>query len=98
MRVPELIKRPNEMYAVGLRYTAPDLEEDESIISCTVTISPGEAGGLKKSGLAVIDENVVSQIVYDGVDGNDYYVTFVTTTSAGHVYEDSIFVKVRALL
>jgi len=94
---PELTKRPDEMYPVGIKLVSPDLEQGETIQSCTVTITPDEAGGLKTSGSVVIDQDTVEQVIYGGIAGSEYRVYFETITSGGHVYEDMIFVKVRNL-
>lgn len=96
-KIPQLTKRPNEMFAVGLRYSAPDLEENSSIVLAEVSITPTELNGLKKQGNVVIEADRVSQMIYDGIDGKEYYVKFKVTTSIGHVYEDSVFVKVRSI-
>lgn len=97
MRIPELTKRPAEMFSVGLRYQSPDLDEGGRIVAAIVNIIPNEAAGLKKTGNVVIENDTVSQMVYDGEDGHEYYVEFKVTTSGGHVYEDAIFVKVREI-
>jgi hypothetical protein len=97
MRIPQVTKKPNEMFPVGLKYTTPDLDEGESIVGCEVTITPNEQGGLRASGSPVIDTPIASQMIYSGLDGHEYYVNFKVTTSGGHVYQDSIFVKVRSL-
>lgn len=94
---PVLKKKPDEEYPIGFKYIAPDLAEGETLASCTVTISPDEEGGLKVSGDPVVASDTVSQKVTGGVDGHEYYVKFLVLTSAGHKYEDSIFVKVRAV-
>lgn len=94
-RIPTLLKRSEEKYAIGLQYITPDLEEGEYISLSECTISPSEVGGLAKVGAVVVENDQVSQFIEAGVMGNDYYVKFKTTTSGGNVYEDSIFVKVR---
>lgn len=93
MSIPTLTKRPDESYPVGFKYISPDLEEGEKLVSATTEIIP--AGSLAVSGLPVIEPDVVSQVIYGGVDGEEYHVKFKTVTSVGHVYEDAIFVKVR---
>jgi len=87
-------KSPNEKFAIGLKYIEPDLEEDETISTCVVTISPS---GLTAVGSPVITDNQVAQIVEGGTDGSVYKVIFKSTTSGGHIYEDMIYVKVRDL-
>ena len=96
-KTPTLQKTPSEQFAVGLKYESPDLDEGQRIVSCTVTITPTEASGLEVDGNPVIETDIVSQMIKGGVDGNDYYVKFTTVTSVGHVYEDSIFVRVREI-
>jgi len=97
MRIPQVTKKPDEMFAIGLKYVTPDLEEGQSILECEVSIKPDEIGGLKKSGQPVIDTPIVSQVVYGGLDKKEYYASFKVVTSGGHIYEDTIFVKVRSL-
>jgi hypothetical protein len=96
MRIPEIVKKPDEKFPIGFKYISPDLEEGATIASCTVTISPSEVGGLAVDGNPVVEADKVSQTVQAGKDGSEYYVTFKVTTSGGHIYEDKIFVKVRA--
>jgi hypothetical protein len=97
LRIPEVTKHPNEKFAIGLKYIPPDLDLDaaESISSCAVAISPSVAGGLAVVGNVVIDDDTVSQMVKDGVNDVEYYVTFLTTLSTGSIYEDKILVKIR---
>ena len=97
MRTAVLVKSPEEMFAVGLEYISPDLDEGEELVSCEVTITPDEAAGLKKQGNLVIEPTIASQMIYGGEVDREYYVHFKTTTSVNHIYQDSIFVKVRAL-
>lgn len=95
MRIPELTKRPNEAFAIGLKYVSPDLGEGASVVSATCAITPDVTDGLKRSGNVVIEPDTVSQMVYGGKDGQEYYAKFTVVTSGGHTYEDAIFVKVR---
>ena len=95
MIFPEITKKPDEMFSVGLRYVTPDLAEGGEIQSAEVEIIPDQPGGLKKSGTVVIEEDTVSQVIYGGQDGKEYYVKFRVGTSGGHIYEDAIFIKVR---
>ena len=92
-RIPELTKKPDEQFAIGFQYISPDLEENEYITGCVISISP--ANGLVVDGDPEIKPTKVTQMIKAGTDGNEYYVKFKTTTSAEHIYEDSIFVKVR---
>jgi len=94
--IPELTKSPNEKFAVGLKYISPDLSAGATLLSCTVTLSPDD-GTMKTSGSPEISSPNVSQVIYDGTDGSNYYVIFKTTTSEGNIFEDSIFIKVRSL-
>ena len=96
MIIPELTKRPNEKFAVGLEYISPDLTAGATITAVTCTLSPDD-GTLMKSGVPVIDGSEVSQVIYDGTDGSEYNVIFKTTTSEGNIFEDTIFVKVRSI-
>lgn len=95
MIVEEIFKTSNEKFAIGFTYICPDLEEDQTITNVVVTITPSETDGLEKVGDVVIDGNEVSQVIQSGIDGNDYYVVFKTTTSIAHVYEDALIVKIR---
>ena len=94
MKIPIVIKKPDEKFSIGFEYISPDLEEGATIASCEVSISP--SGGLVVDGSPVVEATKVSQVVKEGTDGVEYWVTFKTTTSGGHVYEDKIFVKVRS--
>ena len=96
-RLLSIVKKPNEKYAVGLKYQAPDLEEGQSISSVSVSITPTTGvTPLIVDGSPSIDGDTVSQVIKAGVNGENYYVIFTTTTSIGHIYEDRIFVKVRS--
>jgi len=94
MKIPIVVKKPNEQFSIGFEYISPDLTEGATLASCTVSISP--SGGLVVDGSPVVEATKVSQVVKGGADGAEYWVTFLTTTSGGHIYEDKIFVKVRA--
>jgi len=94
-RIPEITKSPNETYPVGFKYLTPDIDEGAYLVSCVVSIEPSEVGGLALSGNAVIEPDIVSQMITGGEAGVDYKVFFKTTTSGGHIYEDCITVKVR---
>ncbi len=93
----EVTKRPDEIFSIGLKYISPDLEEGESISSASVSVSPDNPSGVQAVGNAVIEQDNVAQLISSGVDGSEYYVNFTVTTSGGHIYKDSIFVKVREL-
>lgn len=90
-----LTKRPDEKYALGFIYEAPDIEEGQTCQSCEVSVDPEESGGLSAVFNPVIENDRVSVMVDAGLDGHDYKVKFLTTVSSGHIYEDMIFVKVR---
>lgn len=96
MSIPTITKTPDEKYAVGLKYIAPDLASGETITSCVVSIDPDEDPGLKKVGAVIISSDQVEQLIESGVANQEYYVKFKTTTSGNNTYEDKIFVKVRA--
>ena len=95
MKMPIIIKRTSEQFAIGLKYEAPDIEEGARITSASVSISPSEIGGLEKDGSPVVEADTVSQMIKGGANGHEYYVKFTTVTSIGHIYEDAVFVKVR---
>jgi hypothetical protein len=100
MRYASVIKKPSEKFAVGFQYSSADLSEGATISSVVVTIDKvdtADSGSiLAVSGSASIDELQVAAVIEKGNDGKEYYVNFVTTTSAGYVFKDRVFVKVRA--
>lgn len=91
-----LDKHPNEEYAIGLEYKAPDLEEGETLVSGVVTITPsGVANDLITKGSISVSDDTVSQLVEKGREDIRYEVEFKVTTSIGHIYVDKIFVNVK---
>ena len=97
MRIAVVKKRPDEKFAVGFKYATADLSENATIQSVVTSISPsGDPDDLAVVGSPAYDDYTVSAMVEKGRDGYEYYVTFTTTTSAGQVFQDKIFVKVRA--
>ena len=96
MRIPHLVKKPEEIFSVGLKYITPDLEEGQYLTGGSVTISSDEDGGLKKEGNVVIEADIVSQLISGGIVGKEYFVDFIVTTSGGHTYKDTIFIKIRS--
>lgn len=90
-----ITKRPDEKYALGLIYEAPDIEEGQVCQDCTVEVDPVETGGLEPVFNAVVEDDRVSVMVASGLDSHDYKLKFSTTVSSGHIYEGMIFVKVR---
>ena len=94
MKIPIVDKKPDEQFSIGFEYISPDLEEGATIASCVVSISP--SGGLVVDGSPIVEATKVSQVVKEGTDGIEYWVTFKTTTSGGHIYEDKITVQIRA--
>jgi len=96
MRVAVVKKRPDEKFAVGFKYATADLADNATITDVQVSISPsGEADDLAVVGSPAKSDYTVSAMIEKGRDGYEYYVTFTTTTSAGQVFQDKIFVKVR---
>ena len=95
MSIAIVTKRVVERFSIGLQFIAPDLEPNEEIVDVETSVSPVEVGGLELYGPPTIDVDVVSQIIQGGIDKNDYKVTFLVTTSAGHIYEEAICVHVR---
>ena len=95
MAIPSIRKRPVEQFSVGLTYVSPDLEAGETITNVTTSIDPDEPNGIKPEGPPTIDAATVSQIISGGENGKEYKVKFQVTTSAGHLFEDAIFVLVR---
>ena len=98
MSVATLKKRPSERFPIGFKFSTPELADGETIVSAVITITPVESGGLSKLGSAVIDTDTVTQVVEGGIDGNDYYVTYIVTTSVGNIFEGTILVFVREVI
>ena len=97
MRVSTIVKKPTEKFSVGFQYSSADLTENVTISSVVVAITPSShADDLALEGAATIDGTTVAAMIKKGQDGYEYYVTFTTTTSAGQVFVDKVFVKVRA--
>jgi len=90
-----ITKRPDEKYALGFIFEAPDIEEGQTCQGCQVSVDPEESGGLEPVFNPVIESDRVSVMVCAGLDGHDYKLKFKTTVSSGHIYEGMIFVKVR---
>ena len=90
MSQPLVKKRVNEKFAIGFEYISPDLEAGETISSASVTVP----SGLTAVGSEVISGAEVSQIISGGTVDTDYVVTFLVTTSAGHIFEDKIIVRI----
>ena len=96
----EVTKRPDEIFPVGLRYSTPDLDEDETISSLMLEITSDD----EETPILVVDGSptiefgtTVKQTIKLGTADVEYKVIFTATTSAGYVYEDFIYVKVRSL-
>ena len=91
-------KRPSERFPVGFRFSEPELADGETVISAVVSITPNEAGGLEKLGDPEIGADTAVQVIDGGVDGHDYYVKFIVTTSVGNIYEGTILAFVREVI
>jgi len=98
MSVATLKKRPSERFPIGFKYGEPEIANGETIASAVVQISPNEPSGLAKLGDPIIGANTVTQMVDGGVDGHDYYVTYIVTTSVGNIFEGTILVFVREVI
>ena len=92
-KTPYISIRVGEKMAIGLRYSAPDLESGETISTVVCAVLPGT--GLTLVGDEVIDGDEASQVA-QAVTVGEYVVTFTVTTSAPHIYKDDYTVKVRA--
>ena len=92
-KTPYISLKTGEKMAIGLRYSAPDLESGETISTVACAVLPGT--GLTLVGAEVIDGDEVSQVVH-AVSAGEYVVTFTTTISSGQIYLDDYTVKVRA--
>lgn len=92
---PVVYKTVDEVFAIGLIYSAPDLNEGETITAVEATVSP--EGLILES--ALIDGSTVKAIISEGNSGKEYKVLFKVTTSAGHIYrnpdKEEIIVKVK---
>jgi len=98
MSVATLKKRNSEQFPIGWKFYEPELKAGETIVSCVCAVSPSEIGGLTLVGLPIIDVDTVSQMIADGVNGHDYYVTYRVTTSVGNIFEGTILVFVREVI
>lgn len=97
MRIAVVKKKPDEKFAIGFRYSTADLTKDATITDVQVSIAPtGDPNDLAVVGTPGNDDYTVSAMVEKGRDGYEYYVIFTTTTSVGQIFQDKIFVKVRA--
>ena len=83
-------KRPNEKFAIGFKYTTPDIATGEHIDSVTATV---DTGLTPEGSAAVIGTDTVSQVVSGGTAGSEYHVVFKVTTSALYIFEDVYCVK-----
>ena len=92
-KTPYISIRVGEKFAIGLRYSAPDLNEGETISTAECVVVPDT--GLTLVGDEGIDGAEASQVV-QAVTAGEYVVTFTVTTSAPHIYLDDYTVKVRA--
>ena len=98
MKNLEVVKSPDEAFAIGLIYTSPDLDENETLSSATVTITGDEETiTLLAVGNPILENgNKVSQKISGGTANQEYKVIFQVVTSVGYTYEDYIYVKVRS--
>lgn len=91
-----LTKHPDEEYAIGLEFVAPDLEEGETLASGVVTITPSSDGDdLVTKGSLSIGTETIKQVVEKGRNGIRYTVKFKVTTSINHIYVEKIFINVE---
>jgi hypothetical protein len=99
MRYAIITKRPDEKFAVGFQYSSADLANGATISSVTATIEKVDltetTNVLAIVGTPVKEDFTVSAIIEKGNANKEYYVNFKTTTSAGYVFVDKVFVKVR---
>jgi len=97
MKIPEVTKKPYEEFSIGLRYSTPDLDEDETITSVVVSITSDEATPtlVVDGSPTITDGNTVAQQIKVGTANEEYKVIFKIATSAGYKFEDFIYVKVR---
>lgn len=89
---PIYYKRLDEKYPVGFKYKAPDIEKGETLSSAVVTVSPS---GLSLDGSPVVTDDVVTQKISGGSSvGKKHVLKFKVTTSAGHVYVNTLLVEI----
>lgn len=84
-------KRPNEKFAIGFKYTTPDIATGEHIDAVTATV---DTGLTQDGSAAIVGTDTVSQVVSGGTADSEYHVVFKVTTSAGYIFEDVYCVKV----
>ena len=91
-------KAAGETYPVGLIYTAPDLEPEETIVSASISVSPAETGGLEAGTPTIQDGNKVWSVISAGLPGQEYLLTFSVQTSGGKIYcnpqRDSLLIRI----
>ena len=82
MDVPDAVtrKRVPEVWPIAFIVPSPDLNEGETIQSCTAEVTPA---GLTLDPACVIDEDQVSVGISGGVAGSDYVVRFKPVISSG---------------
>jgi len=90
---PFIEKRSAEILTVGFSFDSPELASGETIASSASTRTPVEVGGL-----AIDSEDnttsEVSVVISGGVDGNEYQVNIVATTTDGNVLVGNILVRI----
>lgn len=83
-------KHVGETLIIGFRYHAPALEDDETLLSVSVS-----AQGITV-GTAAISDREVTVPVSAGTAGTDYTIRFTVSTSRGQILIDDYIVKVIA--
>jgi len=90
---PFIEKRTSEILTVGFSFDSPELTTGETISSSATTRTPIEVGGLAINSESNTTSDV-SVVISGGVDGNEYQVKVLATTSDGMVLEGNILVRI----
>ena len=88
------VQQPNEVLDYDIDYTEFFDGEADVIASVATVVEP--SGTLNANG-SVASDTVVKLWLQGGADGDEYFVTIRTTTSAGRVKEDELRVRIREI-
>jgi hypothetical protein len=89
-------KQPGEVVDFDFIWTKV-IEDGDSLVSATTSITPSEGGGLVKNGSPVVqvaNPPKVKQWVSGGISGNTYTLSCQITTTLGRTYEADMIIPV----
>jgi len=84
-------KHVGETLIIGFRYHSPALEDDETLLSVSISAQSGITAGT-----AAISGREVSVPISGGTAAADYTIRFTVSTSKGQIFIDDYIVKVIA--